>query len=94
MKNKKGSTLMIVMMVFTLFAFLSAALSTLFFVTLKQRLNRIEERALFLELKNDFYKYLNFFDGALHGPLRHRLRFHSDAGPDECNRQTGLGWFI
>lgn len=62
MKNKKGSTLMIVMAVFVLFAVLAAALSVLFFVNLRTRINEIEERALYIELENDVYGFLNEFD--------------------------------
>ncbi len=62
MKNKDGSTLMIVMAVFVLFAVLAAALSVLFFVNLRTRINEIEERALYIELENDVYGFLNEFD--------------------------------
>ena len=62
MKNKDGSTLMIVMAVFVLFAALAAALSVLFFVNLRTRINEIEERALYIELENDVYGFLNEFD--------------------------------
>lgn len=62
MKNKDGSTLMIVMAVFVLFAVLAAALSVLFFVNLRTRINEIEERALYIELENDVYGFLYEFD--------------------------------
>jgi hypothetical protein len=62
MKNKDGSTLMIVMAVFVLFAVLAAALSVLFFVNLRTRINEIEERALYIELENDVYGFLNEFN--------------------------------
>lgn len=62
MKNKDGSTLMIVMAVFVLFAVLAAALSVLFFVNLRTRINEIEERALYIELENDVYGFLNKFN--------------------------------
>lgn len=62
MKNKDGSTLMIVMAVFVLFAVLAAALSVLFFVNLRTRIKEIEERALYIELENDVYGFLNEFD--------------------------------
>lgn len=53
---------MIVMAVFVLFAVLAAALSVLFFVNLRTRINEIEERALYIELENDVYGFLNEFD--------------------------------
>lgn len=59
MKNKNGSTLMIVMLVFTLFALLATGLSILFFMNLRIRINTIKERASMIELTNDFYRYLN-----------------------------------
>ncbi|HHX80081.1 MAG TPA: hypothetical protein GX692_03345 [Acholeplasmataceae bacterium] len=59
MKNKNGSTLMIVMLVFTLFALLATGLSILFFMNLKVRINSIDERALMMELSDDVYRYLN-----------------------------------
>lgn len=62
MKNKDGSTLMIVMAVFVLFAVLAAALSVLFFVNLRTRINEIEERALYIELENDVYGFLYEFN--------------------------------
>jgi predicted membrane protein len=58
MKNSKGSTLMIVMLVFTLFAILSAALSILLFMNLQFRLKSIENRSLMIETTNDAYLYL------------------------------------
>ena len=62
MKNKDGSTLIIVMAVFVLFAILAAALSVLFFVNLRTRINEIEERALYIELENDVYGFLYEFN--------------------------------
>lgn len=53
---------MIVMAVFVLFAVLAAALSVLFFVNLRTRINEIEERALYIELENDVYGFLNEFN--------------------------------
>ncbi|MDD3437502.1 MAG: hypothetical protein PHC64_10160 [Candidatus Gastranaerophilales bacterium] len=65
MKNKNGSTLMIVMLVFTLFALLATGLSILFFMNLKVRINSIDERALMMELSDDVYRYLNENEKAL-----------------------------
>lgn len=59
MKNKKGSTLLIVMMAFTLFALLSTGISVLFFLNLRLRIKKIEERASYIELSNAVYQYLN-----------------------------------
>lgn len=59
MKNKKGSTLLIVMMAFTLFALLSTGISVLFFLNLRLRIKKIEERASYIDLSNAVYQYLN-----------------------------------
>ncbi len=59
MKNKNGSTLMIVMVVFALFGLLVTGISLLLFANMKLRINAIEDRALIIELKNDLYVFLN-----------------------------------